>query len=175
MINIITVNICRPGHNASCALCCGSHNYAVSFEELDEIYMSRALSPGVPVSGILEIRESCVIHDGMQCANVGYTDVGAKISGCLVYNGGVELPGEEGAFFRNTCRNFFCKSSDILTDEEILFAARLTGDCFFYPLLINEIQMLKKITAIYQTPGDINPDEYENIKKTLIDNLYNRR
>lgn len=38
------INICRPGHGASCALCCGSHNYLASPEHISALFKER----GVP-------------------------------------------------------------------------------------------------------------------------------
>jgi hypothetical protein len=35
-----TPNLCRPGHGASCALCCGSHNYNAPFEEIHALLKS---------------------------------------------------------------------------------------------------------------------------------------
>ena len=36
-----TVNRCRPGFGASCSFCCGSHNYVLSENEIEEIFIKR--------------------------------------------------------------------------------------------------------------------------------------
>ena len=70
-------------------------------------------------------------------------------------------------FFRGTCKNFYCKAWDDLTDEEVLFAARLMGDWYYYGLFINDIAAVQEMFALYGEPENVPPEEIESLKLIL--------
>lgn len=157
------VNICRPGFNASCSLCCGSHNFAMTKDELAQFFSRRNCG---------DISDSPVIskglhNDGMQCPLI-CLDIQKGIIGCNVYNNPASLPPELNLFFEKTCKTFFCKSAEILSDREILFAAELAGDWYFYPLLVGEVNHLRRMMEKYSRPNEVEEDYFEAVKKELL-------
>src|SRR4030042_5424280 len=67
-----TVNRCRPGSGASCAFCCGSHNYTVSPERIEGMFINRGRECcGRPVQHPEDASEEKLLRDGMQCPHVG--------------------------------------------------------------------------------------------------------
>jgi len=162
------INRCRPGHNASCSLCCGSHNYTVSQEEIEDIFIERGrmdssfTNPGHPDDSSLEK----LFPDAIQCPNVGIGCSGPGIICCLIYENS-DQGGDIGSFFNGTCRTFFCPAWDCLTDEEVLFAARLMGDWCYYSLLINDIEAVKSAYAQYGNPENVPDDRLALLKDEL--------
>ena len=108
-----------------------------------------------------------IIEDAMQCPYIAI-DINSNIIGCMVYANSAVLPEDYNLFFEKTCRTFYCRSAEILDDREILFAAELAADWYYYPLLINEVHMLRKIMGIYSSPGIVEDDFFNNIKKKLL-------
>ncbi len=155
------VNICQPGHSASCALCCGSHNFNAGPDEIACILSSR---------GRGEMRQMddgiCLFKDGTQCPHMGIIDEDTGTIGCLIY---LRATDEDPAksFFMYTCKNFSCRARETLSREEILFAARLMGDWYYYSLLINEITLLQGLVRKYELPERISPEELALLKQRL--------
>jgi hypothetical protein len=96
------INICQPGFNASCGLCCGSHNYSARPEEIKALFEKRALvwsEKGMSIRHSIEkgdgsIRErDCdlptlprLIADATQCPFLALLDrPGGPVIGCLIY------------------------------------------------------------------------------------------
>ncbi|MCP4136184.1 MAG: hypothetical protein GY754_34755 [bacterium] len=184
METIKKINICQPGHNASCALCCGSHNYNDSHNSIARIFRHRTGIFNNPDNIPRENSTSTSRHtslddrlkqssspkrfdDGIQCHFVGYLNNREPAIGCLAYsNKDVFLP-EQKCFFSKTCRSFSCLAREILSDIEILFAAKLMRDWFYYSLFINDINILKDTCKNYKTPENLPGNILESIKKEL--------
>lgn len=130
------INPCMPGFNASCSLCCGSHN-------TDEI-----------------------ITDSMKCPYISQIDENNTI-GCLAYDNIDMLDNKMKEFFLKTCKIFYCRAWDVLSDREVIFAAELLKDWYYYSLLINDCQYLKEISKKFKYPGNISEDELNTIKNNL--------
>jgi len=159
------INICQPGFNASCAFCCGSHNIALTINEINNIFKKRK-----KISDIEEITKKyypALFEDGMQCPNIVMIDPQKKIIGCKAYNKSNLMNKKNLDFFQNVCKKFQCRAMDVLTNKEILFAAKLTGDWFYYSLLINEIAVLQNITKRYKNPEEIPVEQFNKIKIKL--------
>ncbi len=106
----------------------------------------------------------------MQCPHVGMDSSDAGCVCCLIYSE-ADRGDDVERFFRGTCRNFYCKAWDDLTDEEVLFAARLMGDWYYYGLFINDIAAVQEMSALYGTPENVPPEEIESLKETLEQRL----
>ncbi len=157
----IAVNICQPGHNASCALCCGSHNFNAGPDEIARLLMSRGRGEKPPAGGGI-----CLFDDATRCPHIGIINEDIQTIGCLIY--GHAIKGETiDAFFEYTCKNFSCRAREMLSREEILFAARLMGDWYYYSLLINEITLLQGLFRKYGLPERISPEELALLKRRL--------
>ncbi|TAL31215.1 MAG: hypothetical protein EPN93_18200 [Spirochaetes bacterium] len=155
MMTRASVNICQPGYGASCALCCGSHNPASTFLADDRAREDfAALGTTGPVQ-----------PEKMHCGHIGYLDRDARVIGCLVY--ATERPPESAALFESTCRHFSCRARDVLSAEEIAFAAQLMGDWVYYPLLITAIDLLRDMNRQYRTPENVPPSVTDSVKAGL--------
>jgi len=159
------INICRPGYNSSCALCCGSHNYNLSPEEINKLFKNRHLNS--KKNNCKSSRPEKSLADGIQCEYVGYIDSSKTEIGCLIYNDELSKTGSMAKFFSKTCKTFFCPASNILTDDEILFAAELMQDWYYYSLLINEISILKGLCREYKSPGHVPENRLDAVKGEL--------
>ncbi len=163
------INICRPGYHASCALCCGSHNYLLDHGGLYRLFNYRkdaAHTSCGPGDGNPDY--PALHRDALQCPWVGFTDDNLSLIGCLRY---LDPPHDDRDFFNYTCRNFSCRAREILTDDEVLYAARLTGDWRYYGLLINEINTLKNLKEEYSDPERVPPAAISMVRKRLDDML----
>ncbi len=147
----VTINICQPGHGASCALCCGSHHPESAF-------LREAGRSGFPL-------RPPGVADGMQCSCIGYLDAGKKTIGCLVYAS--ERPPRVESLFRTTCTHFSCRAREVLSGAEILFAAQLMRDWYYYALLVNSIDLLRELTARYRTTCDVPREVLEGVRASL--------
>ncbi|PKL35773.1 MAG: hypothetical protein CVV44_19800 [Spirochaetae bacterium HGW-Spirochaetae-1] len=166
------INPCRPGHGASCALCCGSHNYNMPQEQLEEMFYARGQKePSRPLKHPEEAEREKLFRDAMQCSHMGILPDEPGIMGCLIY--GEQDPGHHmESFITGTCRNFYCPAWENLTDRQVLFAARLMGDWYWYSLLINHVEALLRIFSQYENPEDIPDEELESLKEELLERLY---
>jgi hypothetical protein len=163
------INRCQPGYGASCSFCCGSHNYNMSRDEIEAMFMNRERSG--PGRAIL-LQESSLAEklfpDELQCPNVGMQDSEPGLLCCLVYTD--HDRGEEfESFFESTCKIFRCPAWYELTDRQVLFAARLMRDWYYYGLLINDIEALQELYAEYDRPEDVPDEEMESLKERLIE------
>jgi hypothetical protein len=161
------VNPCRPGYGASCSFCCGSHNFTLSPEEIERIFITRGsfrnLSAAQHPEQCCEVK---LVKEGMQCPNISMSESDPSILCCHTYTD-TNRSRELESFFKGTCRHFQCTAFNNLTDREVLFAARLMGDWYFYSLLINDVETLSDLYATYGNPADIPPDVLLDIKAEL--------
>lgn len=109
-----------------------------------------------------------LITDATQCpflASLVRSD--GPVIGCLIYpeSGCHDLRLQNSSDF--TCRYFSCYAREILTDDEIIFAARLMADWYYYSLFINDIPVLKDARAKFKTPEAVPPDKRREIMKRL--------
>jgi hypothetical protein len=167
-----TVNRCRPGSGASCAFCCGSHNYTLPLERIEDLFVKRGYERCErPVRHPEDAGEERLVSKGMQCPHVGIAESDQGLVSCLVYND-CDRGGTLQSFFTGTCKNFLCPAWDELTDREVLFAAGLMGDWYYYSLLINDMVTLCNICAEYGSPEDVPPEGLETIKRELDERLH---
>lgn len=183
-----TINICNPGYNASCALCCGSHNYQASHEGISELFEKRSESISRYINRdsqsndltehdytalhhiVSEFSMMKAIDDAIQCPFVGYVET--STIGCLIYPDNDHVDLRLQCLTGGTCKHFSCAAREVLTDDEIEFAAKLMGDWYHYSLMINDITFLKKIYLKYETAEKVPFDVLNGIKKELTDSLF---
>jgi hypothetical protein len=166
-----TVNRCRPGSGASCAFCCGSHNYTVSPERIEGMFINRGRECfGHPVKHPEDASEEKLVRDGMQCPHVGIAPSDPGLVCCLAYFD-CDLGGKLQSFFTGTCKNFLCEAWDELTDRQVLFAAGLMGDWYYYSLLINDTGILRNICTDYSSPEDVPAETLRMLKAELAERL----
>ncbi|MBN1532003.1 MAG: hypothetical protein JXA20_05015 [Spirochaetes bacterium] len=181
------IDICRPGSGASCALCCGSHNFRAEPSEIGELFRRRAgrVAEVTPEFIVRRIRASrsdmtgsyyfrdpdCldlpapepVDPAGVRCPFVGC--IGQGIVGCLLYPSG---RGE-----RRDClhsyggKHFTCGADESLDDDEVLFAARLTGHWYHYSVLIQLAALLRRIMGEYRHPESVPLDRRKRLFVSL--------
>ncbi len=174
-----TINICQPGYGASCALCCGSHNIALGRAAMHAEFSRRTALFGArgaeadgakmrpPGSVPAEHTSVTALHDdAICCPFVGFIDADRTLIGCLVYSRPPEADAARG-FFERTCRTFSCPARETLDDAEALFAARLTGDWYYYGLLINSIPLLRELIHSHGVPGNVPDSELRTVKRRL--------
>ena len=189
------VNVCRPGFGASCALCCGSHNYQGTEDEIGDLFRRRrAAADQFSRAYLLRIMKSSrspltgsyyyagrgfrpetsppLCGEGRQCPFVGC--VGEEgVVGCLRYP---ETPGPE---LRRDCyqnyrsKIFTCPAREILSQEEVLYAARLTADWYCYSLLIQSTSLLRSLREEYSDPDLLPPGRLESLRWALEDRVRN--
>jgi len=171
------VNPCRPGYNASCALCCGSHNFVMPPEKINSLFLERGrkyhifMKNGAPPSAVYEYLAATVQTKkyslAIQCPFMGYNRDGT-ILGCLAYDDSNAFGKEHHAFFVQTCQTFCCQAWDKLSDQEISLAAFIMRDWFYYSLLIHNILELKEFSKRYSVTSLINKEEIEALKCRLL-------
>jgi len=176
------VNRCRPGYGASCALCCGSHNYASGPEKTDAVFRRRGriFRESLPLieQGILSPKElkhelgtpveKLKYPDAMQCPYTGYLEENDSVISCLAYAHPAVLEPEYCRFFTGTCKNYYCNAWHLLTDEEVLFAASLTRDWYCYSLFISDIPFLKKTFSNLGPEYEVQPGRAGEIIRELL-------
>ncbi len=84
------------------------------------------------------------IADGIQCPYIGTVTDKGQI-GCLIYHNQERESEERQQFFTKTCSTFYCTAWHMFPDEEILFAAELFQDWYYYSILINDTVYLKDL------------------------------
>jgi hypothetical protein len=170
-LNNKKINRCRPGLGASCALCCGSYNYRLSREELEDLLIERGeKGPEIPLRHPESFSMGRLFSEAMQCPHVGIISGEFNEIGCLIYRDTERAESVE-SFFRGTCSNFYCAAWDTLSDGEVLFAAGLMRDWYYYGLLINDIETLQELCADYSDPEDVPGDKLEELKIILLERL----
>ena len=165
------INPCRPGFGASCSFCCGSHNYTLAPETIEEMFIRRDAG-----SGRFDFRHpekslhEKLVKDGIQCANVGISGAEPGIVCCLAYHENLAGSGFE-SFFKGTCKRFLCSAWHELSDRQVLFAAELMKDWYYYSLIINSAELLIDLCADYGNPDDVPDDILEDLKDELTSDL----
>lgn len=109
--------------------------------------------------------------DAMSCPHVAILDAQEGRIGCRIYESSHEEDASLRQFFDATCRTFYCRAWDSLSDQEVLFAASLTGDWYYYSLLIQEIVTLRKLYRRYETAKSMPSMELEKLKIFLEERL----
>ena len=99
----------------------------------------------------------------MQCPYIG---ISHRYLCCLVYSEDHKDKVYE-SFFTGTCKNFLCAAWDELTDREVLFAAELMQDWYYYSLLVNSPEIVIKLCAEYTASKDIPEDAFIELKTEL--------
>ena len=188
----MNVNICRPGYNASCALCCGSHNYNALPGEIDSLFRKRreiflnysreyllkrmnASRSDMTGSYYFADRHGSDIiitlpklyDDGLQCPFVSSMEDPREI-GCALYPNTGEEDLRFECFQNYTCKYFSCQSRELLTDREVLFAARLLGDWYYYTMMIHSINILRDVIIEYTSPEMVSPRALTDIRNRLV-------
>ncbi|PKL40414.1 MAG: hypothetical protein CVV44_02090 [Spirochaetae bacterium HGW-Spirochaetae-1] len=187
------INICRPGYGASCALCCGSHNYDASpgdiatlmyrrrkaFRYYSRDYIIKTIqSSRSDLTGSYYYRERKhpftltldPLFDGcLQCPYVTFIDDNEAL-GCFLYP---ENGGDRNRDCYNVYRskNFTCPARESLSENEILYAACLTGDWFYYSILIHAAPLLQAIMEKYPRPDEVDTTALERLKQDLWDRI----
>jgi len=194
MATMNTLNLCRPGHGASCALCCGSHNYNAPFEEIHalfkkrreifKLYSSEYIAKCIRASRsnltgsyypFSTIDESIIItlpklyQDGIQCPFVILLDDGTI--GCAIYPETTQEDMRFDCFNNYTCKYFSCIAKEILTPAEIEYAARLFKDWYYYTLFIHSINILRQFKERYPHLENVSLEDINKLKQTLADQL----
>ncbi len=182
----MTVNACMPGFGASCALCCGSHNCDATPEEMAEVYrkrreiislyrrdylVKRVMASRSDMTGSyyftgrndVELPGLPSLFGEKRCPFIGFHETGGLI-GCLL-NRGVESSLRYECFNNYSSKNFTCAAKENLGGDEIVFAAMLCRDWYYYPLLIHRPETLARLMRDWGDP-DAVPDEV--LEKTKV-------
>jgi len=171
MYNFDEANPCRPGFGASCSFCCGSHNYKKTREELEEMFMKRGMNNPEDDKTHQEVSlHEKLVEEGLQCCHVGFAESEYGTVGCLVYtedHSGSDM--EE--FFTGTCKTYLCEAWKELSDREILFAAELMHDWYYYSILINSPDVIQELCADYGSPDEVPEDVLDNLKFELSERI----
>jgi hypothetical protein len=165
------VNPCRPGYGASCALCCGSHNYRMSPEALATFFRHESMAGNEKWSaGSVASPTEKLYSDAIQCPHIGYDTADPDLLCCRVYRDQHDNR-ELEHFFHSTCKIFYCAAWHVLSDEQVLFAAQLMGDWDYYSLLVNDIATVIKAITRYAKAENVPPDELDSMKQYLQEKL----
>ncbi len=190
MNDTCTINPCRPGFGASCALCCGSHNYDASREEIESLFQKRrkkfrlfsssflikqlrasrsnltgSYYPDRTIDNGIIITIPKLYEDGLQCPFVCLLDDGTV--GCAIYPAHGEDDMRFDCFQNYTCKYFSCASKKILIGEEILYAARLFRDWYYYTLFIHSIDIIRKFRLAHPIVEKIEESALTELKQLL--------
>lgn len=181
---------CRPGYGASCALCCGSHNYDASPEVIQNLYLKRRDIFKLYTTGyIIRQMRSCrsnltgsyypdraiddgiiitlpkLYEDGLQCPFVCALDDGTI--GCALYPNKDETDARFDCFQSYTCKYFSCPAAEMLSKEEIVYAARLFKDWYYYTLFIHSIELLRQFKKSNPVPDEVPEPIIDDLKQIL--------
>jgi len=165
------VNRCRPGYGASCSFCCGSHNFSFSPECIEELFISRDPESATMISKHPD--DACepkLFRDMMQCPHIGISRSEPGLVGCLTYCDD-HMGRKFESFFNGTCKGFHCSAWKELTDRQVLFAAELMKDWYYYSLLVNSLEKVQDLCAEYESPSDVSEETLEEIKAELRANM----
>ena len=162
------VNRCQPGHGASCSLCCGSHNYALGPDDIEDLFLARGrVLAAHPYKHQEESTCEKLFHDAMQCSHLGMDPSDPGVVCCLIYDEHDRGEAVE-SFYNGTCKTFYCPAWHELSDRQVLFAARLMGDWYYYSLFINHIESVLELCALYDSPEDVPEEELRDLKEELV-------
>jgi hypothetical protein len=183
------INICRPGFGASCALCCGSHNYLANPGEINSLFCERSLRvrdfnrdyiirnmassrssmtgsyyyPGTsPFIITLPARDA----GSRQCPFVGFAG-NAPEAGCLLYPDNYGYGNILDCYQNYRNKIFSCGAGERLSEDEILFAARITGDWYYYSILIHSYGYLRAAMKKNSEPDKISIEDLLKMKHDL--------
>lgn len=154
------INLCRPGYSASCAFCCGSHNFNTNDKVIASILKGKTACQPPPIH-----------KDGIRCPHIGFIDERKTLIGCMIYDKKTNIE-KMDKFFKVTCKNFYCPAHDILTAQEVLFAAELMADWYYYGLFINEALLLKESYKKFKHAGCVPSGILMQIKEKLRIQLF---
>jgi hypothetical protein len=193
-----SINICRPGFGASCCLCCGGLNYRAGRGELESLfrrrtallarysrdYVIRAMTASrsnmtgsyyFRTDAMPFIAEEPAIFEGLpRCPFVGFLADGTT-AGCILH------PGDNSPDLRHECfqsyrgKIFSCRARELLSIDEIRYAARLTRDWYYYGILIHDEDLLRGMMKDHPEPGEVPPKELEIMNRELEDRVASRR
>lgn len=184
------VNICRPGCGASCALCCGSHNYRASRGEIEMLFRRRTAflqdyTPDFLVKKMIASRSRMtgsyyidqlnplfdrvlapLYEDCPSCPFVGFL-ADEKTVGCLLR--GDEAPSglHHECFLSYRGKVFSCSARGNIGDEETLYAARLFRDWYYYSIIIHEPELLRSLMRESPVPDDVTAAQRERYEMKL--------
>jgi len=139
----------------------------MDIKQIEELLLKRG-TEGSPHPYLHPYTVTCgkLYRDAMQCPHVGLSDDNEVF--CIIYDE-PDKKGEVLSFFNGTCANFYCPAWDVLTDRQVVFAARLMKDWFYYSLLINDIEAVQNLCALYNSPEDVPEDELRELKEDILD------
>jgi hypothetical protein len=184
------INICRPGYGASCTLCCGSHNYHACIEEIEALFRRRgailkdynkeyilrkmAASRSNLTGSYYFIHDEhpllpplpALFDDCPRCPFVGFIP-DDQIVGCLLYPDGHPSNLQHDCFHNYRGKFFSCRAREILVEDEILYAARLTGNWYHYSVLIHNTDLLRNLMQKCPKPEEMNIEELNVYKLKL--------
>jgi hypothetical protein len=165
------INRCQPGFGSSCSLCCGSHNYTISPDFIEEIFVSRDTEAERQKEKHPENSYSeKIVKHGLQCSNVGISKNDPGIVCCLTYlDDHKEI--EFDTFFRGTCKKFVCNAWINLTDRQVLFTAELMKDWYYYSLMLYSTDLVMDFCAEYEHPSDVPEEILAELKNELVETL----
>lgn len=165
------VNRCQPGYNASCSLCCGSHNFVIAPERIEDMLIDRTCAgSNRPLRHQEEACAEKLFREEMQCPHIGMLSSRPCLVGCLIYTDHDRGDRVE-SFFNGTCKTFLCPAWYDLTDRQVVFAARLMHDWYYYSLFINHSEAVHEICAAYDLPEDVPPDVLCSLKEELVERM----
>ena len=187
------INICNPGQGASCALCCGSHNYRASREEVGVLFARRSgllaqynrqylinamTASRSNLTGSYYYRQEdtlaltlpALFGDCPRCPFVGYVD-DEMHAGCLLYPADHPPELRQECFLSYRGKLFACRAREVLSDGEILYAARLTRDWYYYSLLIHDEGLLRRLMREWPDPADVPERERGRMRDALEDRV----
>jgi hypothetical protein len=186
----VSVNICRPGYGASCSLCCGSHNYQVGRVEIEALFVRRArimkaYSRDFLVRKMIAYR-SCMTgsyyidpsdrlfnpavpalyQDCPRCPFVGFVSKD-RLAGCLLVREDDPSDLRHECFLSYRGKIFTCPARESLHDKEILYAARLARDWYYYGILIHEPELLRRLMEEHPDAGEVPALRREALEREL--------
>ncbi len=193
-----SINICRPGFGASCSLCCGSHNYRVTREEIEKLFIRRARIMKAysrdflikkmiayrsamtgsyyvdPANALFSIATPALFHDCPRCPFVGFVSR-ERITGCLLGREEDSPDLRQECFLNYRGKIFTCPARDEVADDEVLYAARFAGDWYYYGILIHEPDLLRRLMREFPDPKRVLPAQREVLYRELEECIATRR
>ncbi|MBN1495537.1 MAG: hypothetical protein JXA07_02135 [Spirochaetes bacterium] len=189
-------SICRPGFGASCALCCGSHNYRGNHGEIQSLLIKRYLlfkdynqeffrrkmtSSRSNLTGsyyykndnnIFTLTLPPMFNNCPQCPFLGMADEEHKAV-CLLADSDTDHNIRHECFLSYRGKEFICRAKEMLTDNEICYAAIFAGDWYYYSILIHSQNLLDSLMRDYSDPCSIPLKRRELVKRKLEERIRN--
>ncbi len=181
-------SICRPGHGASCALCCGSHNFNCTREDLLGLMEHRAsrlslFSPEYLLGKVRQSRSNLtgsiyfspvnffldepppLDESSPRCPFLAIDETGT--TGCALNREAHRHGGTVDCVLSYRGKRFMCPAGERLSTREIRFAAQFAGDWYFYSILIHNNALLSRMLREWGDPGAISAVDREPIEEEL--------